>query len=220
MAEKFKNHSKVKNRYVSMVSLVVFSVVPFTYNSQEASAAAVAGRTASRTFSSVNRFNSFNSGSSLNGSASGLRNRSIGSYNGSYRPSYTLPNTYEGRDVSLSRGGYRPNTDKLTSLENQVHSMQVQAIADGKKASSTFNKAVLVSGVVSSAAMVAGVVGGVIQQSNFISLTNQQNADEAAMQKEIQELTAHYTDVEIKEAEDYIAKFYMDNYGIDLRAQQ
>ena len=67
--------------------------------------------------------------------------------------------------------------------------------------------------------MVAGVVGGVIQQAKFIEFSSEQAKIDQTVQEDLTDKRYHFQEVEVPEAEQYIIDYYKENFGIDITKQ-
>lgn len=186
------NKLNFKNKKVIALStLASFCITtPLIYSNDEASASMLA-----RAGSSVSR--------SLRNGTNVRRNSST---------SLRRTSTTSVLNTSTSRISTSALNQRLTDLETQ-RNLEVQ------RNNHTFNKVVMVSGLVSSAAMVAGVVGGVIQQAKFIEFSSEQAKTDQMVQEDLTDKRYHFQEVEVPEAEQYIIDYYKDNFGIDITKQ-
>ena len=113
----------------------------------------------------------------------------------------------------------RLSTGSLSALNQRLTNLETQRNLEVQKNNHKFNKAIIVSGLISSAAMVAGVVGGVIQQAKFIEFSSEQAKIDQTVQEDLTDKRYHFQEVEVPEAEQYIIDYYKENFGIDITKQ-
>ena len=146
--------------------------------------------------------------------------RSLGSSLG--RISVGRASTTSLRRASTTSGlnsNNRLSTGSLSALNQRLTNLETQRNLKKKKNNHKFNKAIIVSGLISSAAMVAGVVGGVIQQAKFIEFSSEQAKIDQTVQEDLTDKRYHFQEVEVPEAEQYIIDYYKENFGIDITKQ-
>lgn len=146
--------------------------------------------------------------------------RSLGSSLG--RISVGRASTTSLRRVSTTSGlnsNNRLSTGSLSALNQRLTNLETQRNLEVQKNNHKFNKAIIVSGLISSAAMVAGVVGGVIQQAKFIEFSSEQAKIDQTVQEDLTDKRYHFQEVEVPEAEQYIIDYYKENFGIDITKQ-
>lgn len=185
-------------KVIALSTLASFCITaPFICSDNEASASMLA-----RAGSSVSRsLRSGLSGTTVRRTSStGLRRTSTSS----------ALNTSTNR---ITTGG------QLSSLTQRINDLEAQKNLEAQRNSHPFNKAVMISGLISSAAIVAGVIGGVVQQSKFIDFSNQQAQADQMVQEDLTQKRYHFQEVEVPEAEQYIIDYYKDNFGIDITKQ-
>lgn len=105
---------------------------------------------------------------------------------------------------------------QLSALNQRLSNLESHREMETRKNNSGFNRAVMISGVVSSASIVAGVIGGIIQQSKFIGLSSEQSQLDQKVQEDLSNKRYNLQEKEIPEAERYIIDYYKENYGIDI----
>lgn len=115
-----------------------------------------------------------------------------------------------------SLGGGAVGSIRLSTLNQRLSNLESQRQAEITKNKSAFNKAIMISGVVSSASIVAGVIGGIIQQSKFIGLSSDQSRLDQKVQEDLSSMRYTLQEKEIPEAENHIINYYKENYGIDI----
>lgn len=108
---------------------------------------------------------------------------------------------------------------QLSALNQRLTDLEIQRNLETQKNNHTFNKVVMTSGLISSAAIVAGVIGGVVQQSKFIDFSNQQAQADQMVQEDLTEKRYYFQEVEVPRAEEYIINYYKENFGIDITKQ-
>ena len=113
----------------------------------------------------------------------------------------------------------RLSTGSLSALNQRLTNLETQRSLEVQKNNHMFNKVIMVSGLISSAAMVAGVVGGVIQQAKFIEFSSEQAKIDQKVQEDLTDKRYHFQEVEVPEAEQYIIDYYKENFGIDITKQ-
>ena len=113
----------------------------------------------------------------------------------------------------------RLSTGSLSALNQRLTDLEIQRNLETQKNNHTFNKVVMTSGLISSAAMVAGVVGGVVQQAKFIEFSSEQAKIDQKVQEDLTDKRYHFQEVEVPEAEQYIIDYYKENFGIDITKQ-
>ena len=113
----------------------------------------------------------------------------------------------------------RLSTGSLSALNQRLTDLEIQRNLETQKNNHTFNKVVMTSGLISSAAMVAGVVGGVVQQAKFIEFSSEQAKIDQTVQEDLTDKRYHFQEVEVPEAEQYIIDYYKENFGIDITKQ-
>ena len=146
--------------------------------------------------------------------------RSLGSSLG--RISVGRASTTSLRRASTTSGlnsNNRLSTGSLSALNQRLTNLETQRNLEVQKNNHKFNKAIIVSGLISSAAMVAGVVGGVIQQAKFIEFSSEQAKIDQTVQEDLTDKRYHFQEVEVPEAEQYIIDYYKENFGIDITKQ-
>lgn len=146
--------------------------------------------------------------------------RSLGSSLG--RISVGRASTTSLRRASTTSGlnsNNRLSTGSLSALNQRLTNLETQRNLEVQKNNHKFNKAIIVSGLISSAAMVAGVVGGVIQQAKFIEFSSEQAKIDQTVQEDLTDKRYHFQEVEVPEAEQYIIDYYKENFGIDITNQ-
>lgn len=104
----------------------------------------------------------------------------------------------------------------LTSLSQRLDVLEANQMIDIQRANHPFNKAVMTSGLIASAAMVAGVVGGIVQQSKFTQFTKEQTEKDQEVQEDLNNMKNHFQKNEVPEAEQYIIDYYQENFGVDI----
>lgn len=117
---------------------------------------------------------------------------------------------------SLSTSSRLNPTSTINTLNQRLTEIETQRTIEQQRPNHPFNKVVAASGVVSGAMLVAGVVGGIVQQAKFREMVNEQAYESEQVQKDLTEKRDHFQNVEIPEAEDYIINYYKENYGIDI----
>ena len=105
---------------------------------------------------------------------------------------------------------------KLNELSQKVQILEANRDLEIQKNNHKLNKAIVVSGLISSGALVAGVVGGIIQQSKFTKLSQEQAEKDQDVQEDLNVRKKYFQNKEIPEAEQYIIDYYKENYGIDI----
>lgn len=105
---------------------------------------------------------------------------------------------------------------QLQDLNQRVLNIETEKIMESQRTKHPFNKAVMVSGVVSSAALVGGIVGGLIQQVKFRDLAERQSYKDQLVQEDLVQKRNEFEEKEIPEAEQYIIDYYKENFGIDI----
>lgn len=110
----------------------------------------------------------------------------------------------------------QPVSTQLSALNQRLSNLETYRDAETARNNSRFNKAIMISGVVSSASIVAGVIGGIIQQSKFIGLSSEQSQLDQKVQEDLSNKRYYLQEKEIPEAEKYIINYYKENYGIDI----
>ena len=146
--------------------------------------------------------------------------RSLGSSLG--RISVGRASTTSLRRASTTSGlnsNNRLSTGSLSALNQRLTNLETQRNLEVQKNNHKFNKAIIFSGPISSAAMVAGVVGGVIQQAKFIEFSSEQAKIDQTVQEDLTDKRYHFQEVEVPEAEQYIIDYYKENFGIDITKQ-
>ena len=146
--------------------------------------------------------------------------RSLGSSLG--RISVGRASTTSLRRASTTSGlnsNNRLSTGSLSALNQRLTNLETQRSLEVQKNNHMFNKVIMVSGLISSAAMVAGVVGGVIQQAKFIEFSSEQAKIDQTVQEDLTDKRYHFQEVEVPEAEQYIIDYYKENFGIDITKQ-
>ena len=113
----------------------------------------------------------------------------------------------------------RISTGSLSALNQRLTNLETQRSLEVQKNNHMFHKVIMVSGLISSAAMVAGVVGGVIQQAKFIEFSSEQAKIDQKVQEDLTDKRYHFQEVEVPEAEQYIIDYYKENFGIDITKQ-
>lgn len=113
-------------------------------------------------------------------------------------------------------GNTGPLSSQITALNSRLTNLETQRNLEISKNNSTFNKAVMISGLVSSAAIVAGVIGGVVQQAKFIGLSRTQTETDQKIQQDLSNLRYSFQEQDIPEAEKTIINYYKENYGVDI----
>ena len=141
----------------------------------------------------------------------------------------SLGGTSVGRDSTTSlrrasttsglNSNNRLSTGSLSALNQRLTNLETQRSLEVQKNNHMFNKVIMVSGLISSAAIVAGVIGGVVQQSKFIDFSNQQAQADQMVQEDLTDKRYHFQEVEVPEAEQYIIDYYKENFGIDITNQ-
>lgn len=185
-------------KVIALSTLASFCITaPLIYSNDEASASmlARAGSSASRSLRS-----SLGGTSVRRTSATGLRRTS----------------TTSGLNTSTNRISLN---NQLSALNQRLDNLETQKSLEVQRSNHTFNKVVMASGFVASAAMVAGVIGGVVQQSNFIKFSSDQAKADQMVQEDLNDKRYHFQEVEVPEAEQYIIDYYKDNFGIDITKQ-
>lgn len=193
------NKLNFKNKKVIALStLASFCITaPFICSNCEANASLV-----SRVGSSVR-----NLGSSLRGTSSIRRTSTIG---------VQRIQTTSGLNTSTNR---LSTSSQLSALNQRLNDLEAQRSLEAQRNNHTFNKAIMASGLISSAAIVAGVVGGVVQQAKFIEAASQQAQIDQMVQEDLTDKRYHFQEVEVPEAEQYIIDYYRNNFGIDITKQ-
>lgn len=105
---------------------------------------------------------------------------------------------------------------QLSAINQRLSNLESHREIEINRNNSKFNKAVMISGVVSSASIVAGVIGGIIQQSKFIGLSSEQSQLDQKVQEDLSNKRYNLQEKEIPEAEKYIIDYYKENFGIDI----
>ena len=144
-------------------------------------------------------------------------NRNIGGRN-------TLPNRTSSISSSISTGSRistapsrLPSTSQnLASLSQRLQTLENQRELEIQKSQHPLNKTLIVTGLVSSGALVAGVVGGLIQQTGFRDLQKQQAEIDQSVQEDLTNKRYYFQEKEIPEAEQTIIDYFKENYGIDI----
>ncbi len=108
------------------------------------------------------------------------------------------------------------STQAINSLNQRLATLEESTILESQRANHLFTKAVVASGLVASGAMVAGVIGGVLQQSKFIEYTKEQAQMDQEVQENITNMRNHFQKTEVPEAEQYIIDYYKQNFGMDI----
>lgn len=117
---------------------------------------------------------------------------------------------------SASVSSLRSTGGPLSALNQRLSNLESQRNTEMIKNRSWFNKAIMASGVISSASIVAGVIGGIVQQSKFIGLSNEQSKLDQKVQEDLSNKRYTLQEKEIPEAERYIIDYYKENYGVDI----
>lgn len=144
--------------------------------------------------------------------ASGV-GRAVGSMRNMNTVSNTLRRGSTISNISSTGGSIRPN---LSDLNQRLSNLEHQRATENARNKHPFNKAVMIAGVTSSATLVAGLVGGIIQQFNFRDLAEKQAARDQLVQEDLTKKRREFEDNEVKEAEQYIIDYYDKNFGIDI----
>ncbi len=190
-----------RNKVISLGTLASLCVtMPCVYSGDRASASmGRAGSVASRVVTGVNL------------------NRSIGGRNSlPNRTSSTSSSISTGSRISTSPSRLPSTSSNLTSLSQRLLTLENQRELEIQKSQHPLTKTLIVSGLVSSGALVAGVVGGLIQQSGFRDLQKQQAEIDQSVQEDLANKRYYFQEKEIPEAEQTIIDYYKENYGIDI----
>lgn len=189
----------------------VFATSVLTGVGQSASASIVsrvgsAMRNSVRSVSSLSRSSSFSSSSSV-------RPVSI---------SQRISNLETNQAVENRRAGLSSafTLSRLSELSQRIGDLEQARDLERQKNASPLNRAVMVSGLVGSAAMVAGVVGGIIQQKKMMGLASEQSSIDQRAQKDLNDKRQTLQDKEIPEAVQDIIDYYKDHYGIQLTTKE
>lgn len=192
------NKLNFKNKKVIALStLASFCIAtPFIHSNNEASASMLV-----RAGSSMGR--------SLGGS---LRRMSSSK-------SSTISSRRTSSASSLNLSNRLSTGSQLSALNQRLTNLETQRNLEVQRNNNKFNKAIMVSGFISTAAMVAGVVGGVVQQANFISFSSKQANTDQMVQEDLTDRRNYFQEIEVPEAEKYIIDYYKENFGIDITKQ-
>ena len=205
------NKLNVRSKSKKIISLATLAsvccTIPFMYSQTNANAGILG-----RIFSGVRATSSSLLGSRVSSQGNIVNN------------SRRLSASSRGSLVSSNNGGQdnRPVvrtggvSGSANSLASRVEALETQQKIEAGRADHPFNKAVVASGLVASAAMVAGVVGGIIQQSKFTQFTKDQTEKDQKVQEDINAMKQVFQKKEFPEAEQYIIDYYKKNYGIDI----
>lgn len=128
----------------------------------------------------------------------------------------TLSNGLRRASSASSLGGGAGQSIRLSALNQRLNNLETQRQAEISKNKSIFNKAIMISGVISSASIVAGVIGGIIQQSKFIGLSSDQSRLDQKVQEDLNNMRYTLQEKEIPEAEKHIIDYYKEHYGLDI----
>lgn len=200
MGKKYNSKSK---KYISLALLTSFcATAPLVLNNNQANAmiGRVGGAVRSAT-SSIRRSSSTGSIISRTSRSSVSSNATTGS---------KLP-TAKGSGILASNINSR-----LNDLSNKVENIEISRNLENQRNNHMLNKTIVASGLISSAALVAGVVGGIIQQSKFTQLAQEQAKKDQAVQEDLNLRRKYFQNKEVPEAEQYIIDYYRENYGIDI----
>lgn len=107
-------------------------------------------------------------------------------------------------------------SNNLSMLQRKVNELEQQRSLEAQRGNHPLSKVVVGSGLVSGAMLVAGVVGGVIQQSKFMDLNKQQADKDQQVQQNLTSMRDIFNNKEVPEAEKHIINYYKDNFGIDI----
>lgn len=190
-----------RNKAISLGTLASLCVtMPCVYSGDRASASmGRAGSVASRVVTGANL------------------NRSIGGRNSlPNRTSSTSSRISTGSRISTAPSRLPSTSSNLTSLSQRLQVLENQREIEIQKSQHPLTKTLIVSGLVSSGALVAGVVGGLIQQSGFRDLQKQQAEIDQDVQEDLTNKRYYFQEKEIPEAEQTIIDYYKENYGIDI----
>lgn len=121
--------------------------------------------------------------------------------------------------ASGSGGGSRNGSivgGSLSNINQRLQELEQARSLEQQKNASPLSKAILASGLIGSAAMVAGVVGGIVQQRKMMGLSSEQSKADQQAQKDLNEKKQILQEKEIPEAVQEIIDYYRDHYGIQL----
>lgn len=204
MSNKINSKSK---KYLSLALLTAFcSSVPVVLNGKKSEA--MIGRIGSAARSLGNSVRR----------ASITSKVSTGSINNISTSKTNLTSNLNRRGSSSSIGSHSVtlNTPKMPTLNERITNLEIAKDLENQRNNHGFNKAIVASGLVSSAALVAGVVGGIIQQSKFTKLAQEQAEKDQKIQQDLTVRRKYFQNKEVPEAEKEIIAYYKKNYGIDI----
>ena len=122
----------------------------------------------------------------------------------------------QANSTGSTQGNNTTLTNSSASLSQRLSSLENHLQIEQQRGNHPFNKLVMVSGVLGSSMVVVGTVAGIVQQKNFMSLTEEQARTDQAVQADLNNKRDHFNNVEIPEAEKTIIEYYKTNYGIDI----
>lgn len=156
-------------------------------------------------------------GSVVSRATSSNLNRNIGGRNTLTNKTSSISSSIStGSRISTSPSRLPSTSSNLTSLSQRLLTLENQRELEIQKSQHPLTKTLIVSGLVSSGALVAGVVGGLIQQSGFRDLQKQQAEIDQSVQEDLTNKRYYFQEKEIPEAEQTIIDYYKENYGIDI----